>query len=65
MPTYSSSSQSGSLPRAANMGMGRMGSGSVNEEKKVDWGNLSGEDKEVFFGWLDEFFERSYGIKAG
>ena len=24
--------------------------------KKVDWKNLSKEDKRVFFGWLDEFF---------
>ncbi|KAJ7682862.1 hypothetical protein B0H17DRAFT_1138096 [Mycena rosella] len=28
------------------------------EETQLDWGNLSPEDKEVFFGWLDEFFSR-------
>ncbi|KAE9400853.1 hypothetical protein BT96DRAFT_975048 [Gymnopus androsaceus JB14] len=33
-------------------------------QPEIDWTNLSLEDKEVFFSWLDEFFERSYGIVA-
>ncbi|SJL06578.1 uncharacterized protein ARMOST_09920 [Armillaria ostoyae] len=37
---------------------------STPAEPEVDWSNLSPEDKQVFFGWLDEFFERSYGIPA-
>jgi hypothetical protein len=28
----------------------------------IDWANLSREDKEVFFGWLDEFFSRHLDI---
>lgn len=28
-------------------------------EPAIDWANLSPEDKEVFFSWLDEFFARS------
>jgi hypothetical protein len=30
---------------------------------KIDWVNLSQSDKEVFFSWLDEFFERRLNIK--
>ncbi|KZW03240.1 hypothetical protein EXIGLDRAFT_725696 [Exidia glandulosa HHB12029] len=30
-----------------------------DDETHVDWANLSQEDKEVFFSWLDEFFARS------
>lgn len=26
------------------------------DQERIDWANLSQEDKEVFFGWLDEFF---------
>ncbi|KAJ3830448.1 hypothetical protein F5880DRAFT_781090 [Lentinula raphanica] len=39
---------------------------SVKEESEseIDWANLSPDDKRVFFSWLDEFFERSYGIRA-
>ncbi|KAI0351683.1 hypothetical protein OH77DRAFT_1429521 [Trametes cingulata] len=29
---------------------------------RVDWGNLSSEDKQVFFSWLDEFFSRYLGV---
>ena len=32
---------------------------------KIDWANLSAEDKEEFFGWLDEFFSRYLGIELG
>ena len=28
------------------------------EIDRIDWANLSPEDKEVFFSWLDEFFAR-------
>ncbi|KAH9915325.1 uncharacterized protein B0H18DRAFT_940000 [Fomitopsis serialis] len=28
------------------------------EDEKIDWTNLSPEDKQVFFSWLDEFFAR-------
>ncbi|KAJ7482222.1 hypothetical protein B0H11DRAFT_2022135 [Mycena galericulata] len=28
---------------------------------ELDWSNLSQEDKEVFFAWLDEFFSRYLG----
>lgn len=31
------------------------------EEKRIDWANLSPEDKHVFFSWLDEFFARPRG----
>uniref|UniRef100_A0A8H7XM18 BBC1/AIM3 cysteine proteinase-fold domain-containing protein n=1 Tax=Psilocybe cubensis TaxID=181762 RepID=A0A8H7XM18_PSICU len=27
-------------------------------EEKIDWANLTPEDKQVFFAWLDEFFAR-------
>lgn len=29
---------------------------STSEDIKIDWANLSPEDKAVFFSWLDEFF---------
>lgn len=29
---------------------------------EIDWANLSQEDKEIFFSWLDEFFDRSFNI---
>ncbi|EPQ55694.1 hypothetical protein GLOTRDRAFT_128906 [Gloeophyllum trabeum ATCC 11539] len=32
---------------------------------KIDWANLSPEDKEVFFSWLDEFFSRLTGRHVG
>ncbi|KZP05812.1 hypothetical protein FIBSPDRAFT_877103 [Athelia psychrophila] len=28
------------------------------ETSEIDWANLSEEDKQVFFSWLDEFFAR-------
>lgn len=28
------------------------------EEPEIDWTNLTYEDKQVFFSWLDEFFAR-------
>lgn len=30
------------------------------ESARVDWANLSYEDKEAFFSWLDEFFSRFF-----
>ena len=30
---------------------------------RIDWANLTPEDKEAFFGWLDEFFSRYLGIE--
>ncbi|KAI0772468.1 hypothetical protein BD413DRAFT_545777 [Trametes elegans] len=29
---------------------------------RIDWANLSSEDKQVFFSWLDEFFSRHLGV---
>lgn len=37
--------------------------GARDGKKKVDWKNLSKDDKRVFFGWLDEFFGRKLKIK--
>ncbi|VDB87256.1 unnamed protein product [Peniophora sp. CBMAI 1063] len=31
------------------------------EPDRIDWANLSYEDKQVFFSWLDEFFSRFTG----
>jgi len=30
---------------------------------RIDWANLTPEDKEAFFEWLDEFFSRYLGIE--
>ncbi|KAI0370924.1 hypothetical protein BV20DRAFT_966009 [Pilatotrama ljubarskyi] len=30
--------------------------------ERIDWANLSPEDKQVFFSWLDEFFSRYLGV---
>ncbi|EGO20181.1 hypothetical protein SERLADRAFT_411122 [Serpula lacrymans var. lacrymans S7.9] len=30
--------------------------------EEIDWANLSSEDKDVFFAWLDEFFSRFLNI---
>ncbi|KAJ7819525.1 proline-rich protein [Mycena leptocephala] len=35
--------------------------GARTAEQEIDWANLSPEDKEVFFAWLDEFFSRYLG----
>lgn len=32
---------------------------------EIDWANLSQEDKEEFFSWLDEFFDRFLNKSAG
>lgn len=31
-------------------------------EDHIDWANLSQEDKDEFFSWLDEFFSRYLNI---
>ncbi|KAG7091888.1 hypothetical protein E1B28_008289 [Marasmius oreades] len=36
----------------------------IPEEPTLNWAALSQDDKEAFFSWLDEFFEKFYGIKA-
>lgn len=28
----------------------------------IEWANLSPDDKQVFFGWLDEYFERLFKV---
>lgn len=33
------------------------------DAEQIDWTNISPQDKRVFFGWLDEFFERRRKIK--
>ncbi|TEB33708.1 hypothetical protein FA13DRAFT_1789555 [Coprinellus micaceus] len=35
------------------------------DAKEIDWANLSQEDKEVFFSWLDEFFSKHLNITVG
>ena len=35
----------------------------ASDSDQIDWGNLSPQDKKVFFGWLDQFFERKLKIK--
>ncbi|KAI0334160.1 hypothetical protein GY45DRAFT_1318600 [Cubamyces sp. BRFM 1775] len=39
--------------------------GEVADVDRIDWANLSPEDKEAFFGWLDEFFSRYLGVPVG
>ncbi|KAG0696468.1 hypothetical protein DFH29DRAFT_767640, partial [Suillus ampliporus] len=36
--------------------------GSTDQVDHIDWANLSQEDKDEFFGWLDEFFSRYFNI---
>lgn len=40
----------------------------VDSGDRIDWANLSPEDKQTFFSWLDEFFANfkpPTGIKTG
>ncbi|KAN0080086.1 hypothetical protein V8E55_009652 [Tylopilus felleus] len=37
---------------------------SLDSSTKIDWAHLSAEDKQAFFGWLDEFFSRYLGIEV-
>ncbi len=57
-------SPSSSVPSLPPRGSPASSYHSPPAEPEIDWTNLSPEDKQVFFGWLDEFFERSYGIPA-
>jgi hypothetical protein len=36
----------------------------ARDESTIDWANLSPEDKQVFFSWLDEFFARYFNISV-
>jgi len=40
------------------------GNGDDQEVVSIDWARLSQEDKETFFGWLDEFFARYFEVDA-
>lgn len=53
-PPYSPSPPPFHVPQAVR---------SAATPEKIDWANLSSEDKEVLFSWLDEFFERQLNIK--
>jgi hypothetical protein len=33
-------------------------SNEITDVEKIDWANLSDDDKQAFFSWLDEFFAR-------
>jgi hypothetical protein len=33
--------------------------------EEIDWTNISEEDKQVFFSWLDEFFSAHLGRPIG
>ncbi|RDB15095.1 hypothetical protein Hypma_005224 [Hypsizygus marmoreus] len=35
---------------------------STQPDQEIDWANLTTEDKEVFFSWLDEFFSKFFDI---
>ncbi|KAK0447373.1 uncharacterized protein EV420DRAFT_1568414 [Desarmillaria tabescens] len=63
-PIHSAStgSPSSSVPSLPPRGSPAPSNRSASTEMEIDWANLSLEDKRVFFSWLDEFFERSYGI---
>ncbi|KAG6328749.1 hypothetical protein ID866_10339 [Astraeus odoratus] len=39
--------------------------GVAGASDRVDWLNLSSEDKEEFFRWLDEFFSRYFNVELG
>jgi hypothetical protein len=41
-----------------------VGNGDDQEVVSIDWAKLSQEDKETFFGWLDEFFARYFEVSA-
>ena len=34
------------------------------DDEKIDWANLSPEDKQVFFSWLDEFFAKHLNLSV-
>ncbi len=58
-PIGKASSSSSSNQRSSFVGRTQASadpSGTTTDE--IDWANLSSEDKQAFFGWLDEFFAR-------
>ena len=58
-PSSSSSNQRSSFAGRAQASATRTPSGATTDDvEKIDWANLSAEDKHAFFAWLDEFFAR-------
>ncbi|KAI0261385.1 hypothetical protein BC834DRAFT_1028260 [Gloeopeniophorella convolvens] len=58
-PPRRSSAATGSGPSAISLRAdGPESSADAAEVDRIDWANLSNEDKQVFFTWLDEFFAR-------
>ncbi|EDR09705.1 proline-rich protein [Laccaria bicolor S238N-H82] len=37
---------------------------SISQEPTIDWTNISAQDKETFFAWLDEYFSKLLGIQV-
>ena len=35
------------------------------EQTEIDWANLTEQDRQVFFSWLDEFFTHLLGVPVG
>lgn len=48
-------------PSSSKQASGGPSRGRVNVER-IDWANLSDEDKQAFFAWLDEFFAQYLGL---
>ena len=61
-PPVARSSKPNSSNRPSLPGRAAAPSDSVD---RIDWANLSAEDKEEFFRWLDEFFTRYLGRPVG
>ena len=61
-PRKVSSSSSSTNQRSSYVGRAQASttpSGTMTDDvEKIDWANLSFEDKQAFFAWLDEFFSR-------
>ncbi|KAL9710646.1 hypothetical protein Ac2012v2_006184 [Leucoagaricus gongylophorus] len=38
---------------------------SITEQTEIDWANLTEQDRQVFFSWLDEFFTHLLGVPVG
>lgn len=55
-PTHDPSPPPAPVPRASKKATGK-------DTEQIDWVNISPQDKRVFFGWMDEFFERRRKIK--
>jgi hypothetical protein len=48
-------------PSSSKKAFGGPSRGVVDDER-IDWANLSDEDKQAFFAWLDEFFAQYLGL---